>query len=287
MKRIMLVSIAIFYLTMIIGCATLESKFNMAKKEDTIFAYEKFLNELPEGEIEEKARLRLEELYFEKVKSESSLPGYAEFLREFPDGKFIGEVKSRLKSLYLKAESDGNIKNILNSQSFVLERIIAEQEQASSSKSIILKTQKKSTYHISTKTQNSSASGLQETGFVFSGDNDHIAAKSFIVAEAATAVIPIMINREAIVCNAEGEIPLDEHLRPIVDPSVKHLAHWEGEKDGSTHIIIGRMRIFDYEFDSDTNEPLTFKITKNGYFYLKGKGVVYDLETNKLFKFGQ
>lgn len=287
MKRIMLTFSVIFYLTMIIGCATLESKFNMAKKEDTISAYEKFLDELPEGELEKKARLRLEELYFGKVKSENTISSYARFLREFSDGKFINEIQSRLKSLYLKAESDGNIKNILSSQKFLFERIIAGQGQSSSNKSIILKIKKKSTYHVSTKTQNSSASGLQEAGFVFSGDIDYIATKSFIVAETTTATIPIMIDGRIIECNAEGEIPLDEHLRPEVNPSIQHLAHWEGEKDGSTHIIVGRIRIFSYEFDSDTNEPLTFKITKNGYFYLNGKGVVYDSETNKLFKFGQ
>lgn len=73
-----------------------------------------------------------------------------------------------------------------------------------------------------------------------------------------------------------GKFLVDKCLNPIS-------GIWDGKKDGAIHTILGNLSIFDYEFQSDEVSPLVFKITKAGYEYVEGKGVVIDLKTGKKY----
>lgn len=71
-----------------------------------------------------------------------------------------------------------------------------------------------------------------------------------------------------------GKFLVDKCLNPLD-------GIWDGKKDGAIHRIIGTLKMFDYEFQSDETSPLVFKLTKNGYLYLEGKGTVADLRTGE------
>jgi hypothetical protein len=59
--------------------------------------------------------------------------------------------------------------------------------------------------------------------------------------------------------------------------------NWNGKKNGAVHMLMGKITIFDYEFDSNSNYPLVFKITGDGYEYLGGVGRVKDLQTGEIY----
>jgi len=71
-----------------------------------------------------------------------------------------------------------------------------------------------------------------------------------------------------------GEFQLDKNLNPLK-------GIWDGDKDGAIHTIVGNLTMYDYEFSSDDKVPLVFKLTKDGYVYLEGKGTVKDLKTGE------
>lgn len=75
-----------------------------------------------------------------------------------------------------------------------------------------------------------------------------------------------------------GEFLVDKSLNPFI-------GIWDGKKEGAVHTIKGKLTMFEYEFDSDGNSPLKFKITKDGYVYLEGKGTVIDLKVGKKYTF--
>ncbi|MCX5800855.1 MAG: hypothetical protein NTX17_05645 [Candidatus Eisenbacteria bacterium] len=60
---------------------------------------------------------------------------------------------------------------------------------------------------------------------------------------------------------------------------------WDGKKDGAIHTIIGRLTMFDYEFQSDKANPLIFKLTKTGYLYVQGTGTTIDLKTGQKYTY--
>jgi len=54
---------------------------------------------------------------------------------------------------------------------------------------------------------------------------------------------------------------------------------------GATHVIMGKINILDYEIESGEGPmPLAFKITKDGYTYLRGSGTVTDFKTKQTYK---
>ena len=46
---------------------------------------------------------------------------------------------------------------------------------------------------------------------------------------------------------------------------------------------MGKITMFDYEFDSNNNYPLIFKMTPDGYEYQGGAGRVKDLQTGEIY----
>lgn len=81
-----------------------------------------------------------------------------------------------------------------------------------------------------------------------------------------------------------GKIPLNIGGEFLVKDSLEFGAngHWDGNKEGAVHTLLGKLTMFDYEFTSDANSPLTFQLTKDGYIYVDGKGTVKDLKTGKV-----
>ena len=80
-----------------------------------------------------------------------------------------------------------------------------------------------------------------------------------------------------------GGIPVDLELKPdfISGTSIKK---WCVKSGGATHMIVGKVFTFCYEYDSDTKDPLTFRVTPEGYEFLYGIGSVKDTGTGRTQK---
>lgn len=74
-----------------------------------------------------------------------------------------------------------------------------------------------------------------------------------------------------------GEFLVNNLLNLIVRGS------WDGKKDGAVHMLMGKVSMFDYEFDSNSRYPLIFRITHDGYEYQAGVGRVKDLQTGEVY----
>lgn len=102
--------------------------------------------------------------------------------------------------------------------------------------------------------------------------------KTFVVM-GATAIIRTEHETLGVIpLNVRGEFLVDEMLKMTAD------GDWDGKKDGAVHTILGRLTMFGYAFDSNETAPLKFKITKDGYVYLEGKGTVNDLKIGKQYR---
>lgn len=76
------------------GC---ENQFDIAQKAHTIEAYEKYLNENPDGARVLEATLALEDLYLEKARNDKSLDGYDAYVKRFPKGKHMEKIMEERK----------------------------------------------------------------------------------------------------------------------------------------------------------------------------------------------
>jgi hypothetical protein len=62
--------------------------------------------------------------------------------------------------------------------------------------------------------------------------------------------------------------------------------NWDGKKEGAVHMLMGKISMFDYEFDSDGSHPLIFRMTHDGYEYQAGAGRVKDLQSGEVYILG-
>lgn len=100
--------------------------------------------------------------------------------------------------------------------------------------------------------------------------------RKWMVVTGATAIIPMTGGTLGMTpVTVGGEFLVDDKLKMSGD------GDWDGNKEGAVHTISGNLTMFDYEFNSDETTPLKFKITKDGYVYLEGKGTVTDLKTGQ------
>ena len=94
------------------GCYTLmfHSRWSQAESKDTIEAYENYLRHRSKGEFADKAKSRLEVLYYQKAKSKHTITDYTYFLKRFPKSDYKDVVRHRLEPLLLeKARSSSKI----------------------------------------------------------------------------------------------------------------------------------------------------------------------------------
>ncbi len=58
---------------------------------------------------------------------------------------------------------------------------------------------------------------------------------------------------------------------------------WDGRNPGAVHRIFGNIAACDYQISSDPGNPLVFMVTRNGYRYLHGSGMVRDTRSGDVF----
>jgi len=147
---------------------------------------------------------------------------------------------------------------------FVLQRIRAEEGDGGDVK-VILRTGRFAKGEIYSMTEK-----------ITKGDFIQEAPREMIIVSNGSASI-ISNNQESLVIR--NEFLVDNSLSMTVKGS------WNGKKDGAVHMLMGKITMFDYEFDSNSNYPLIFKMTHNGYEYQRGVGRVKDLQTGEIYIF--
>ena len=68
------------------GCVSVASRWEDAKRIDTLSSYESFLREFPQTEFATQARERAEQLKFEQAKNQGTENALNEYLKEYPSG---------------------------------------------------------------------------------------------------------------------------------------------------------------------------------------------------------
>lgn len=101
--KLLSIPIVMLIIILIVGCATTKKHWGIARSEDTIEAYENFLNNHPKSEFSEQAQTRLKKLYterdWEETKLTDTITAYEKFLHLHPKSEFSEKAKFRLEQL--------------------------------------------------------------------------------------------------------------------------------------------------------------------------------------------
>jgi len=84
------------------SCISENTRWNNTKLENTITAYELFLQKYADGEFADSASFLLEELYFKNAKSIDSINVYENFLIKYPEGPYADSAHLFIKLIDYK-----------------------------------------------------------------------------------------------------------------------------------------------------------------------------------------
>jgi hypothetical protein len=104
--------------------------------------------------------------------------------------------------------------------------------------------------------------------FIQEAPREMIIVSNGIARIATTEQLSLIVRGEFLVNN-------------LLNMTIK--GNWDGKKDGAVHMLMGKLSMFDYEFDSDSNYPLIFRMTHDGYEYQAGAGRVKDLQSGEVY----
>jgi len=113
-----------------------------------------------------------------------------------------------------------------------------------------------------------------ETEKSVKGDFIQEAPKEMIIVSNGFAKIT---TKDQLSLTVRGEFLVNNLLNMTVRGS------WDGKKDGAVHMLMGKLSMFDYEFDSNSSHPLIFRMTRDGYEYQGGAGRVKDLQSGEVY----
>ncbi len=92
---------------LILGCATMQSRYKKAKRIDTIPAYKEFLNKHPDSPYSAEINARIKQLndeaIFKEVESKNTTSAYKTFIDQYPNNIFIEEAQRRITQSDLEA----------------------------------------------------------------------------------------------------------------------------------------------------------------------------------------
>ena len=88
-----------FLFFVLAGCATVQGDWEMAKKGDTVYAYQAFLGNHPDSEFDGQAKARIEEIDWATAVKQGDVHSYAYFKRKHPKSPRVGEAEARMAEL--------------------------------------------------------------------------------------------------------------------------------------------------------------------------------------------
>ena len=80
-----------------ISCSGEKKDWRKAESESSISACEDFLKQYPQGKFADKARSRIEAIYFDQAKAANSINAYIDFLKRYPNTNFAKEIQELLE----------------------------------------------------------------------------------------------------------------------------------------------------------------------------------------------
>jgi len=80
-----------------ISCSGEKKDWKMAESENSITACEDFLKQYPQGKFVDKARSKIEAIYFDQAKAANSINAYNDFLKRYPNTNFANEIQELLE----------------------------------------------------------------------------------------------------------------------------------------------------------------------------------------------
>jgi hypothetical protein len=104
-RYVILKIFASILLLLIVGCGRSEKDWEKANTENTITAYEGFLQKHPRSKFSNEAISRLEKLYrpvdWKKAQAANTIATYEEFLQKHPEGEYADQTRFILNEMYL------------------------------------------------------------------------------------------------------------------------------------------------------------------------------------------
>jgi Tol biopolymer transport system component len=82
-----------------IKCSSEERSYEKAKAENTVSAYENFINKYPDNPLVSEAKIKLDSLRYANAIKENTNEALTEFLNKHPNSKYLEEVKDRIRAI--------------------------------------------------------------------------------------------------------------------------------------------------------------------------------------------
>ena len=101
------------------SCSAGKKDWENAKSENTIEAYESFLEVHPKGKYADSANAAIEELIWQSTLKDNIINGYESYLKTYPQGKYAESANNKIKELWLQAalNASKDTKEVILSQS--------------------------------------------------------------------------------------------------------------------------------------------------------------------------
>lgn len=92
------------------GCASVESRWQATRQQNTVGAYRAFIRECPKSEYASSARERIEELRFDEVWQSGATQALEAYLQEYTHGEHASLVRERLE--FEQAQNSGTAQSL-------------------------------------------------------------------------------------------------------------------------------------------------------------------------------
>lgn len=97
-KKLLVLAFLFFFV--FFSCSPEKKDWKKAESENTIEAWEAFLERHPEGTLADEAKLRKEKISLEIAQSINTIPAYKEFLEKYPQGPMADKAQLKIEKLY-------------------------------------------------------------------------------------------------------------------------------------------------------------------------------------------
>ncbi len=88
------------------GCVTTAFEWKDAQKEDSVEAYQAFIQKHPQSEYDSVAQQRIEQLQWNTTKNTDTIEAYHAFIQQYPQNEHLSDAKSRIEELLWKQASE-------------------------------------------------------------------------------------------------------------------------------------------------------------------------------------
>lgn len=101
-KIVKQIATLIVFTLFILNCQSIEDKWEKVKKENTIEAYQRFIETNPDNKFEYLAKHKIDSLRFTLVKDSNSVKSYKNFIKLYPNSYYYNEAQDSIVSLKFK-----------------------------------------------------------------------------------------------------------------------------------------------------------------------------------------